>query len=310
MVSRNRGVHRLAIVVTASLLVLSSLVPLPSITLAKMTAVCFDPSLPVTQEEQRIADRAPIPQKILKDSRFDHFVEKFERDLCRAQNVKHAQKIVEKHGTQLWKTAVNRAQGKRPDLGKLDRYDDRPLYWARLHMTKALRQWAPDFLLKGAERQDLLKRLEYTSRGITSIDFPKGKGVKRVLVSGFDPYRLEGEFRRSNPSGASALQLDGLKVNTDKGPAFIQAVNFPVRWRDFEYGIVEDTFGPHLKKRTKQRINLMMTISQGGARQMAIEGYAGRWHTGVDNEMESRSSVIPTVSHWPMPDPLPGSKRW
>ena len=49
----------------------------------------------------------------------------------------------------------------------------------------------------------------------------------------------------------------------------------------------------------------MMTISQGGARQMAIEGYAGRWHTGVDNEMESRSSVIPTVSHWPMPDPLP-----
>jgi len=38
---------------------------------------------------------------------------------------------------------------------------------------------------------------------------------------------------------------------------------------------------------------------------MAIEGYAGRWHTGVDNEMESRSSVIPTVSHWPMPDPLP-----
>lgn len=139
MGSRTRGVHRLAIVVTASLLVLSSLAPLPSITLAKSEAVCFDPSLPVTQEEQRMTDGAPIPQRILKDSRFDQFVEKFERDLCAAQNVKHAQKIVEGHGTQLWKTAVHRAQGKRPDLGKLDRYDDRPLYWARLHMTKALR---------------------------------------------------------------------------------------------------------------------------------------------------------------------------
>lgn len=267
-------------------------------------AGCFDPSLGQTQEEQRIDDGAPIAQQILAQSKFDQFVEKFNKDLCSSPGVKQAAKSIEQHGTLLWKTAVDRAQGKRPDLGDLDRYDDRPLYWARLHMVRAIRQWTPAFNITDQERKDLIKKLEYTSRGITSIDFPSGEGVKRILVSGFDPYQLEQEFRRSNPSGASALQLDGLKVNTENGPAFIQAVSFPVRWQDFEDGIVEDSFGPYLME-GKQRIDLMMTISQGGARQMAIERWAGRWHTGRDNDMQNRSEPTPIVEHWPMPAEQP-----
>lgn len=300
--------HRLSAISIAAFLSLSTLFTAPAT--AEMSngpqkgAECFDSTLPVTAEEQRIADGAPIPQQILKDSRFDRFVKEFERDLCSTHNLADAKKAVRKHATLLWRTAVDRAQGRRPDLGDLDRYDDRPLYWARLHMTRSLRQWTPDFSIKESDRQDLLKQLEYASRGITSINFPKGKGVKRILVSGFDPYRLEQEFRRSNPSGAAALQLDGLHVKTDDGLAVIQAVIFPVRWRDFESGIVEDTFAPFLKP-GPQRIDLMMTISQGVKRRMAIEGYAGRWHTGIDNNLESRSGVIPTVPHWPMPDPLP-----
>jgi hypothetical protein len=30
------------------------------------------------------------------------------------------------------------------------------------------------------------------SRGMFSITFPPGKGVKRVIFSGFDPYTLDG----------------------------------------------------------------------------------------------------------------------
>lgn len=265
---------------------------------------CFDSRVSITPEEKRITDGAPIPQRILKESRFDRYVDRFEHALCSAPDLRTAEKVVERHSTRLWQTAVDRAQGKRPDLGTLDRYDDRPLYWARLQMTRALRQWKPDFPMTGAQRQELLKQLEYASRGITSVQFPKGKGIKRILVSGFDPYRLEQEFRRSNPSGASALQLDGMRIRTEDGPAVIQAVTFPVRWEDFEDGIVEDAFGPHLTQ-GPHRIDLMMTISQGGPRRMAIEGYAGRWHAGIDNRLESRSEVTPTVSHWPMPDPLP-----
>ncbi|MBY6037138.1 hypothetical protein KUV80_10750 [Fictibacillus nanhaiensis] len=265
---------------------------------------CYNTSIPLSPEEQRIEEGFPIPQQILEDSEFTQYVGKFKRDLCSAQNAEKAEKVMKQHGTSLWKTAVDRAQGKRPDLGDLDTYDDRPLYWARLHMTSALRQWEPDFEVTEEEREQLMKKLEYTSRGITSIEFPKGKRVKRILVSGFDPYRLEQEFRRTNPSGASGLQLDGQWVWTDDGPAMIQAANFPVRWDDFEEGIVEDTFGPYLKK-GKDRVDLIMTISQGGPRKMAIEGFAGRWHTGADNKLENRSEVIPPVSHWPMPEALP-----
>ena len=38
---------------------------------------------------------------------------------------------------------------------------------------------------------------------------------------------------------------------------------------------------------------------------MAIEGYAGRWHTGRDNDMQTRSEQTPVVGHWPMPAELP-----
>src|SRR5690625_5221614 len=100
-------------------------------------------------------------------------------------------------------------------------------------MTRTIRQWDPDFDLTEDDRQDLLKKLEYTSRGLTTINFPEDKEIKKILVSGFDPYQLQDEVRRSNPSGASALQLDGLQIETDNGLAVIQAVNFPVRWQDF-----------------------------------------------------------------------------
>ncbi|OYD09872.1 hypothetical protein [Paludifilum halophilum] len=283
--------------VTVSMVVVS----FPPGVSAERGAECYDVNRPVTPEEQRIDDGKPIPRQILEDSRFDRFVEEFQQDLCRSSGPEAAKRLVEKTGVQLWKTAVDRAQGKRPDLGNLDRYDDRPLYWARLHMTRALRQWDPNFTVTEKQRSKLLMRLEYTSRGLTTVRFPKGKQIKRVMVSGFDPYRLEQEFRRSNPSGASVLQMDGQRIETKEGPAIIQSVMFPVRWRDFEDGIVEDAFGPYLKK-GPNRIDLMMTISQGRPQQMDIEGFAGRWHTGTDNELAERSTEIPPVSHWPMPD--------
>src|SRR5690606_14678116 len=107
---------------------------------------------------QRIADGAPIPQQILKDSRFDRVVTAFERELCSARSAADAKKAVKKHAAQLWRTAVDRAQGRRHDLGDLDPYDDRPLYWARLHMTRALRQWTPGFPIKASDKGELLKQ--------------------------------------------------------------------------------------------------------------------------------------------------------
>ncbi|WP_174614557.1 pyroglutamyl peptidase [Virgibacillus ihumii] len=294
----------LAIIVVIAL---SALVFSPSSVSAKSKVDCFDYSVQLTLEEQRITDSPyPYAEQILQHSGFDRFVKKFEQRLCSSPNLKHTQKMVKRLGTSLWNKAVARAQGKNVD-GDLDSYDDRPLYWARLSMTKALRQWDPDFNVSNKNRQKLLKSLKYTSRGIASINFPKGKGVKLILVSGFDPYGFGTEYgaRHSNPSGAIALQLDGLHFKTNDGqPAVIQSVNFPVLWKPFEEGIVENTFAPYLKE-GPQQIDLMMTLSQGGPGKFDIEGYHGRWHVGTDNNGKWREGVIPTVSSWPMPNPLP-----
>jgi hypothetical protein len=273
---------------------------------AKPSSDCFDTDLPITVEESRLTvptapGEAAASQQLLEAGGFTRFVEKFERRLCGAPNMEAAAKLAEQHGAKLWRTAVDRAQGQRPGLGTIDQYDDRPLYWAHLEATSALRQWDPGFTLSAADRASLVKAFEYHARGIESTDFPRGKEVTRVLVSGFDPYRLQNEPRRSNPSGVTALQMDGQRITTPDGVIAIEAVTLPVTWSGFDAGIVEDAFGPHLAADSAERADLIMTISQGGS--FNIEQWAGRWRGGsLDNNNEGESEPIPEVTHWPMPE--------
>ena len=76
--------------------------------------------------------------------------------------------------------------------GSLPRSDDRPLYWARLQVTAALRQWRPRGGVTAAEREQIIETFEKASRGMTDISSPAGPRVARVLASGFDPYTLDG----------------------------------------------------------------------------------------------------------------------
>jgi len=266
---------------------------------------CYDTERPVTVEESRLTvPTAPgeeaASQQLLRAGGFDGFVADFERRLCQAPSVRAARNLAERHGSMLWRTAVDRAQGNRPDLGWIDAYDDRPLYWAHLEATSALRQWDPKFRVTDEDRAELLKGFQYTARGLESTDFPRGEGVTRILVSGFDPYQLQNEPRRSNPSGVTALQLDGRRFATADGVIAVEAVTFPVTWSGFDAGIVEDAFGPHLLEGSSEPADLITTISQGGS--FNIEQWAGRWRGGSpDNNNEGEAEVIPQVSDWPMP---------
>jgi pyrrolidone-carboxylate peptidase len=268
---------------------------------------CFDPDLPITVEESRLTvptapGEEPASQQLLEAGGFTDFAERFEQRLCSAPNLKTATKLAEQHGAMLWRTAVDRAQGQRPELGTIDEYDDRPLYWAHMEATSALRQWAPQFFVDEQERAALVEAFVDHARGIESTDFPSGKDVTRVLVSGFDPYQLQNEPRRSNPSGVIALQLDGQRIRTPDGVIAVEALTLPVTWSGFDAGIVEDAFGPHLLEDAKERADLVMTISQGGS--FNIEQWAGRWRGGSpDNNNEGQAEPIPEAGgHWPMPE--------
>ncbi|MFJ4910510.1 pyroglutamyl peptidase [Streptomyces sp. NPDC093249] len=251
-------------------------------------------TVPVTVEEARL-DRA-APQEILRRSGFDAVAREFADALADTDSSREAERTVERQGVRLWQRAVDRAQGRGPARGDLSRDDDRPLYWARLGMTRELRSWQPGFALDDTARARLFDRLERSSRGQDSIRYPgkgkKNKAVKRVLLTGFDPFTLDRDTRISNPSGATALALDGTLIRTaDGGLARVETAVFPVRWQDFADGSVERTLRAHLPK-----VDLFTTVSQGRVGRFDIERHNGAWRGGFpDNENLSRTETVPVT---------------
>ncbi len=241
-----------------------------------------------TVEEQRL-DQA-VPQEILRRSGFDDVAPEFARALESAHSYAQARRVVARQGTVLWRRAVDRAQGRGPTGGDLSRDDDRPLYWARLGMTRQVRTWEPGFGVSERQRAALLDALERTSRGQTDIRYP-GKGVRRILVTGFDPFTLDRDIRISNPSGASALALDETVIETDEGPARVETAVFPVRWDDFAAGTVERTLRPYLPK-----ADLFATVSQGRVGRFDVERTNGAWRGGFpDNDNIGRTETVPVT---------------
>ncbi|MGI5425536.1 pyroglutamyl peptidase [Streptomyces sp. CA-179760] len=242
-----------------------------------------------TVEEQRLGKA--VPQEILRRSGFDTVAPRLTRALDAARSYGEARRAVASEGAQLWRRAVDRAQGRGPAGGDLSRDDDRPLYWARLGMTREVRTWEPEFGLTDRQRTALLDELERTSRDQTAIGYSHSKGLKRILLTGFDPFTLDRDIRISNPSGATALALDGTVIETADGPARIETAVFPVRWQDFTDGTVERTLRPYLPK-----VDLFTTVSQGRVGKFDIERTNGAWRGGFgDNDNIGRTETVPVT---------------
>ncbi|MFF0742507.1 pyroglutamyl peptidase [Streptomyces sp. NPDC004111] len=248
-----------------------------------------------TVEEARL-DGA-VPREILRRSGFDAVGPGFARALRGAGSYREAERAVVRHGEGLWRRAVDRVQGRGPAGGNLDRADDRPLYWARLAMTRELRGWQPGFAVSNRARSTLLDRLERTSRGQEDLDIPAaraagspGHRTGRVLMTGFDPFTLDRDIRIGNPSGATALALDGTVVRTADGRRVrIETAVFPVRWDDFAAGTVERALRRHLPY-----VDAFTTVSQGRAGRIDIERTNGAWRGGFgDNLNVGRTGLVP-----------------
>ncbi|MEU3350130.1 pyroglutamyl peptidase [Streptomyces sp. NPDC037389] len=267
-----------------------------------------------TVEEQRLP--GAVPQEILRRSGFDDVAPGFARALARTRGAAEAERLAAADGRRLWRRAVDRAQGRGPDGGDLSRDDDRPLYWARLGMTRALREWRPAFPLPERRRAALEAAVERASRGQDSLDLPPlperrgryphaGETVKRVLITGFDPFQLDSDIRRSNPSGAAALALDGTVIDTPAGPARVEAAVFPVRWTDFADGTVERTLLPYFRPGPR-KVDLFTTISQGRPGRFDVERTNGAWRGGApDNARLSRTETVPVPPGVPTVTPQP-----
>ncbi|MFI5530051.1 pyroglutamyl peptidase [Kitasatospora sp. NPDC051853] len=221
-------------------------------------------------EERRLAD--PRSAELVLRGGLTAFTTRFPAALCAARDERAAGQLVEAWGVALWRAAVDRAQGRRPG-GDLAPGDDRPLYWARVTMVDQLSGWQPGFAVDTAA---LRARFEDASRGLKANEFSPGRGLKRIFVSGFDPFGLDRDLRTANPSGSAALSLNGRRVTLDDGStAEIRAVMLPVRYGDFDRGMVERAYGPRLAAgpRSADRIT---SISQGYPGKFTVEEWAGR----------------------------------
>lgn len=265
---------------------------------------------PLTVEESRrtgalVPGGLPVADQLLARSGFDTLVAELGREIGSARSLAGLTAAVRSAGARLWAVAVDRAQG-RSTTGDLDPYDDRPLYWARLSLSALLRTWETPLLTVQHQRHALLRILDRASRGIDREPWPGARpGDLRVMVSGFDVFGLDDSVRHSNPSGAAALQLDGVRLRTPAGDAVVRAVVLPVVYGEFDQGVVEDAFGPVLRPGA-DRADLIMTISMTSRGRMDVERWAANARGGSpDNQRDQHFGTVPRASRWPQPEPNP-----
>ncbi|WP_322074785.1 hypothetical protein [Burkholderia cepacia] len=262
---------------------------------AAQYAGCMNTGVTPSYEEQRLVNVLPgtttsFADQVLVASGFDQFGPNFVKQLCTEGAIKSfaaAVRTVKIGGQALWQAAVDRVQG-RHVAGTLPQSDDRMLYWARLKMTLALRQWVPQVALTIEQRAQLQWVLERASRGQYAMSFPSGSNVKRIIISGFDPFTLgtpgagfpSTSVRTGNPSGAVALALNNRKIAlADGSTAVIQTYLLPVNYDPFRKGMQEHTLAPFFTG--AERVNASITMSQGGEGQFWIENWHGRYHAAM-----------------------------
>lgn len=204
----------------------------------------------LTVEERRIesADIAiPSPAKVLTQ-----VYQNFTQQIATAQQYDQLNTYVVEYGHQLWQESVVL-------LAQLKNFDDRSLYWSRLKMSKALRGLPLFSQLSTEQQENLLWQFELASRGQKDIHFTN-KNTKKILVTGFDPFFLDKNIDQSNPSGVAALALDNTVIGKNGQLAEIQSVIFPVRFADFDQGMVEKLLATHIDD-----VDMIVTVSMGRA---------------------------------------------
>lgn len=206
------------------------------------------PLLPPNPEEARIAKLAiEVPQLDRAVSRFcAPFIDELISPLWTNDEAQ-----VQSLGIAVWRAARASVQS-----GLLD---DRLLYWCRLTLASRLSELLAQSSMALTDAEALLKFFDQASRGLHSSYWNQSNALQ-VLITGFDPFSLDKHIDQSNPSGLAALALDGKILSQGEQKLEIKSAMFPVRYRDFDQGLLETWLTPLLENRS---VDLMLTVSMG-----------------------------------------------
>ncbi|MCY3540570.1 MAG: hypothetical protein OXH31_01480 [Gammaproteobacteria bacterium] len=154
--------------------------------------------------------------------------------------------------------------------------DDRPIYWGRL-FTQYFFNWFNRGSVPRVARTDLCAIHELTSRHYANVAAQTASiNEPRVILTAFDPFLLNTNIQQCNPSASIALTLAEIYQNSIPIDVFI----FPVRYRAFNKGIVEQM----LKPRFEREPLFVLTMSMGRDN-FEFERFVGRRRssTALDN---------------------------
>ncbi len=247
-----------------------------------------------SQEETKdCCEDAYIKQNTTLEKNVDSFVSFIRSE--KATSLDKIKERVKKDARMLWELAVQQCES--PKYA-----DDRPLYWARLKMQVALKRtpvfkdqidMVKSIVIKGSELDGIINMFENLSRNYTGIDFSQTPdGCKKVLLMGFDPFQLDKTYygdtgpETFNPSGLLALQLHGKVVEN----AFVQTCIFPVKYEDFDNGVVEEVM-----KRYANEADVIISTSLNGDEEVwEIEECAVSYRGGFHDNMNIGFKTIYT----------------
>ncbi len=247
----------------------------------------------LTVEEQRVS----LANKVMPviDNYFDNA--DFKAKWSEVHDFTTAKHLLSQLGEQLWQYSKSKNQ-----LAQI--VDDRPLYWSRLALKGMIKSSEHSF--SKFELGTLLEVFENSSRGYNDLLYTKNTD-KRLLLTGFDPFLLDKNIKQSNPSGLTALLLDGMVIQYQQGDkiisAEINAVMIPVRFEDFDQGEIESLLAPFY---ATDNIDMITTISMGRS-DFDLEHFPGlrRSATAPDNlniftGANKTNPLIPSLSAAPL----------
>lgn len=228
---------------------LKKIMLLPLLAFSTASIVASDFTQPTIEELRIEKARQAMPAVV---EQFKVELSEFEQALQITKDKPALATLIEQHSQSLWRGAVALSASQQ-------QFDDRGLYWARLQSSSLLRQSAVFKSLSTEQQGELLWQLELVSRGSHDIQFDKGTD-KKILLTGFDPFFLDRNIHQSNPSGVVALEMDNKVIQQDGLSVEIEALIVPVRFEDFDMGMIETLLTPYLKN---QSVDMLVTVSMG-----------------------------------------------
>ena len=201
-------------------------------------------------EEQRI-EKAIIAMPEAA-TRFGSRLNRFSKLIYNIRTFEAANDLIAREGLQLWRAAIS-------DYKQRQDFDDRPLYWARLKFNRIIKRTKLFPQLSQKQQNELLWTSELTTRGNSDIDFDQDTHLK-VLLTGFDPFFLDRNIDQSNPSGVIATAFDNRVFEIGGKTLEIETVIVPVRFADFDQGMIEEILTPYIKNK---QVDMVVTVSMG-----------------------------------------------